>query len=219
MNDPDFQIVGGDVLVKRAIYNSFSIGAFEANTFDNNVLIGNISAAQAYRAFLENSETISALVQAQPDSALANDTFVNLVRADELGLTKRHASDWYGGFAAFLNATLTTAGDVGFGFDFDASSNRISRIISFGDLDLADTIDIAGTTDIIATSGDDTITLTHRDGTIDENGRELLITGGADRIANTTGLTINGVLGTGGELRWISRRLLMLATVMYRSCR
>lgn len=199
LTDTDFQIVGGDVVVKRAIYNTFAIGGVDPNKFDSNILLGNISSAQAYRAFLENSTAIGALVTAEPDSAFAGETLLNLVRAEELGLTKRHASDWYGGFGALLNASQTSAADVEFGFDFDPASDRLSRQVRFGANVLNDTIDVAGTTSIDGTADDDLITLTHSDQTVDASGRQFAITGGADRIADTSGLTINGELRGVGQ--------------------
>ena len=42
---PDFQIAGGDVYVKRALYNMFAMGGIDALNFDSNVLLGNISSA------------------------------------------------------------------------------------------------------------------------------------------------------------------------------
>jgi Ca2+-binding RTX toxin-like protein len=72
-------------------------------------------------------------------------------------------------------------------------------LVRYGTKIVTDTIDVAGTTDIDGTAGNDYIRLTHTDKTVDAAGRQFAITGGADRIDNTTGLTINGELRTGGQ--------------------
>ncbi|MFM7858284.1 MAG: hypothetical protein ACKO96_41800, partial [Flammeovirgaceae bacterium] len=91
--DTDFQLAGGDVYVKRAFYNTFAFGGINPDKFDITVLNGNVSAAQSYSSYLANAGVINALAAAEPDSVLAAETLLTLARADELGLTKRHASD------------------------------------------------------------------------------------------------------------------------------
>ncbi|MFM6829070.1 MAG: cadherin domain-containing protein [Novosphingobium sp.] len=159
LTDPDFQLAGGDVYVKRAIYNTFELGGVDATNFDTNVLLGNISSAQSYESYLANSAVINALVSAESDSAFAAETLINLARADELGLTRRHRSDWFGGFTFLLKEADANAANVDFGFDYDPSSGQVSRLIGVGNYTLGDTIDVAGQTTIEATTGADTIDL------------------------------------------------------------
>lgn len=157
--DTDFQLAGGDVYAKRAFYNTFTNGGINPDKFDISVLNGNVSAAQSYSSYLKNGSVINALVSAEPDSVMAAETLLTLARADELGLTRRHASDWFGGFTFLLKEAETNAALVEFGFDFDLASGQISRQIAVGNYVLADTIDIADQTTIEGTAATDVIDL------------------------------------------------------------
>ncbi|WP_177198552.1 hypothetical protein [Novosphingobium sp. CF614] len=176
LSDPDFQIAGGDTYVKRALYNTFKLGGLDPLDFDSSVLLGNISSAQQYESYLANSTVINALVSAEPDSVFAIETLLILARADELGLTRRAASDWFGGFSFLLKEAQTDASNVDFGFDYDPASGQVSRLIGVGNYVLGDTIDIAGQTTIEASAANDTIDL--RSG----------------KLANQVGFTVNGHL-------------------------
>ena len=176
LTDPDFQIAGGNAYVKRAIYNIFDLGTFDAGNFDTATLLGNIASAEAYQNYLANAGFINAMVAAEPDSVFAMETLLTLARADELGLTRRHRSDWFGGFEFLVKDAEVSANDVQFGFDYDASSGQISRLIGVGDYVLGDAIDIARQTMIEAGSADDVIDL--RTG----------------KLANQVGYTVNGHL-------------------------
>ena len=79
--DPDFQIAGGNVLVKRAIYNIIDQGGVDATNFDANALLGNIASAQSYERYLANQSVVNALVSAEPESVLAAETLLTLARA------------------------------------------------------------------------------------------------------------------------------------------
>lgn len=159
LTDPDFQIAGGDVYVKRAIYNSFELGAINAGDFDTSILLGNISSAQSYAGYLANAGVIGALVAAEPGSVFALDTLINLARADELGLTRRHRSDWFGGFGFLLKDAGANAATTSFGFDYDPVSGQVSRLIGLGEYVLGDAIDIAGQKTIEAGSASDIVDL------------------------------------------------------------
>lgn len=174
--DPDFQIVGGDVYVKRAIYNSFSIGQLDPTHFDPNLIIGNITSALSYENYIANSAVINALVAAEPDSVFSLETMIIVARADELGLTRRHASDWFGGFSTLLEEGRTNIANVEFGFDYDPFANKASRRIGVGEYTMGETIDIAGQTVIEASGSEDVI---------DIRGRQL---------TNQAGYTVNGHL-------------------------
>ena len=196
LTDPDFELVGGSTYVKRAVYASVETGGVNATNFDSSTLLGNIASAQAYESYLANSAVINAIVSAESDSVFAAETAINLARAVELGLTKRHRADWFGGFGALLDEAGTTVANVEFGFDYDPFSDQISRLIGVGDFVLGDTIDVAGQTTIEGTSGNDTITLTH----VTHNTDGFEVAGGAGYIADTTGLTIDGTAADGSAL-------------------
>ena len=174
--DPAFKIAGGDVYVKRALYNTFEMTGLDPLDFDTSVLLGNIASAQAYETYLANSAVINALVMAEPDSVFAAETMINLARAVELGLARRHASDWYGGFTYLIQEAQTNATTVNFGFSYDPYSDRISRLISVGDYVLGDAIDIAGQTMIEAGAANDVIDLRSK------------------KLADQSGYTVNGEL-------------------------
>ena len=178
LRDADFQIVGGDVLVKRAIYNTLELGSIDARNFDTRVLLGNIASAATYADYLANAAVINALVSAEPDSVFAVETLITLARADELGLTRRHRSDWFGGFSFLMEEAGTTAAGVSFSFDYDPGSRQISRVIGLGGFVMGDAIDIAGQTSIEATAAAETIDLRTR------------------QLADQRGFTVNGVLNT-----------------------
>jgi hypothetical protein len=72
------------------VYATFEMGGVSATNFDAAVLLGNISSAQSYEIYLGNSAVINAIVAAERDSVFAVETAINLARAMELGLTKRH---------------------------------------------------------------------------------------------------------------------------------
>lgn len=195
LTDPDFQIVGGDIYVKRALYNTFSLGGLDPRNFDTNVLMGNISSAQQYESYLANSTVINALVSAEPNSVFAIETLLTLARADELGLTRRAASDWFGGFSYLMSEAQTGAANVEFGFDYDPFSGQISRLIGVGDYVLGDAIDIAGQTTIEGTVAGETIDLRsgrladQRGFTVDGHLNDDIAVAGADFTSLTTGVT------------------------------
>lgn len=174
--DTDFQLAGGDVYAKRAFYNTFTLSGINPDKFDISVLGGNMSSAQSYSSYLANANVINALVSAEPNSVFTAETLLTLARADELGLTRRHASDWYGGFTFLLKEAQTNAAFVEFGFDYDPASRQISRQIGVGNYVLGDTIDIAGQTTIEGTAAVDVIDLR------------------AKQVSDQRGLTVNGKL-------------------------
>ena len=193
LTDPDFQIIGGSNYVKRAIYNSFEVGGVTATNFDSSTLIGNIASAEAYETYLANSAVINAIVSAESDSVFAAETAINLVRAVELGLTKRHRADWFGGYNALFEEAGTNAAGVEFGFDYDPFSDQISRLVGVGDFVLGDSIDIAGQTTIEGTAAGETITVAYS--SVNEEGFE--VAGGGGKITSWSGLTVNGEAATG----------------------
>ncbi|QTD57489.1 cadherin domain-containing protein [Parasphingorhabdus cellanae] len=195
ITDTDFKILSGNNYIKRAVYNTISSYNSFAD-FDTLSLFGNIEAARAYADYVENRELISTAILEHPDSQLSATVLLTLTRASELGLTKRHQSDWFGGFGSLFDELGASISDVQFVAETDLLSSNLVRVIELGEYALYDTIDIAGQTTIEATSGDDTITLTH----VSHNTDGFAVAGGAGYIANTTGLTINGEVSTGGDL-------------------
>jgi hypothetical protein len=109
LTDPDFQIAGGSVYTKRALYNTIEagiptttstkyasgfgkvlggvagvVGGVQSTRYDLTPLFGNLSAAQQYESYLANSGVINAIVSAESDSVFAAETALTLARAVEL---------------------------------------------------------------------------------------------------------------------------------------
>ncbi len=196
LTDPDFKIIGGSNYVKRAVYATIEISGQSATNFDQSTLLGNIASAQAYENYIANKELFNAVISADVNSVIAAETAINLARAAELGLTKRHRSDWYGGFAALFEEADANVANVEFGFDYDPYSDQISRLVGVGDFVLGDSIDIAGQTTIEAGDGDDVIRIIN----VATNADGFQVVGGAGRIDDSTGLTINGDAGDGSAV-------------------
>ncbi|PZO87557.1 MAG: hypothetical protein DI623_14505 [Sphingomonas sanxanigenens] len=181
LSDSDFQLIGGDIYAKRAFYNSFANGGLDPNNFDSSVILGNISTAKRYETYLANSTSINALIAAEPDSVFTAEWAIVFARAVELGLTRRHAADWYGGFGQLMqDADGVTPASVSFGFDYDPFSDRVSRLIGLGDYVMGDAIDVAGQDQVEGTAAGDVIRL---------SGGQVLATSGS----TNANLTVNGV--------------------------
>ncbi|MHA6318296.1 Ig-like domain-containing protein [Altererythrobacter sp. CAU 1778] len=196
LTDKNFELIGGNTFVKRAIYSTVESGEQSAESFDASALVGNITAAQSYQSYLNSSRAIGALISAESESAFAAETAINLTRAVELGLNKRHRADWFGGFNALMEETRATAAQILFSFDRDFYSGNVSRLIGVGQFLLGDTVDISGQTAISSGSGDDTIIIAHSRTNID--GFE--VSGGAGFIGDTTGLIINQIANNGSAI-------------------
>jgi Ca2+-binding RTX toxin-like protein len=198
LSGSEFKIAGGDVFVKRAVYNTFAAPSFDKLNFDTSVLLGNISSANSYGQYLLNGGLIAGLVSANSESSFSAEVVLTLARATELGLTKRQVTDWYGGFDYQIRSTGVMAPDVQFGFATDASTGKISRIIGYGDAVFGDTIDIAGQTVIEAGIASDVVDL--RSGqladqvglTVNDHLNDDIALGSSDFIAKTANLTFEG---------------------------
>lgn len=97
----DTQVIGGDILTKRAIANS-AAGTTAA-------LTGDIAAAEEYRKYLDNREAINIHVAANSDSVFAAAWAVAWAQAADLNLSESSSSDFNGGMKGFL-ASLAYAG-------------------------------------------------------------------------------------------------------------
>lgn len=188
LQDPDFQIAGGSVYVKRALYNGLSLPGINPDNLDTNIILGDIATARRYETYLASSTSINALISAEPESVFALEWALVLARAVELGLHRRHQADWYGGFGKLLEDAGANATEVAFGLDIDPWSGRPIRRIGLGEYELGDSIDIAGQDIVEGTAGNDTITL---------SGDSLLATSGAINA----GLTFNGAAFEGQTTR------------------
>src|SRR3954466_3450583 len=120
------EVIGGDLLMKRAHQNSPSNtpeagpagggmpGQSQASGADQlATMAGDLSVAQDYENYLNNREAINALIAANPNSAFAAGWIATFARVNELHLNQYGASDFLGGLVGYLDSV----GKAGLGFD------------------------------------------------------------------------------------------------------
>jgi hypothetical protein len=93
------QVVGGDVLMRRALAASRALDPTHGESLALNF---DLQVAKDYRFYLDHTPLINAIIEAEPDSKFAAGWMVTLKRADELGLNRGSADDFRGGFRANL---------------------------------------------------------------------------------------------------------------------
>ncbi|MEA2820226.1 MAG: hypothetical protein QOJ86_2230, partial [Bradyrhizobium sp.] len=109
------EVIGGDLLMKRAHQNSLSNvpetgggglpGQSQVSGADQlATMAGDISVAQDYENYLDNREAINALIAANPNSAFAAGWIATFARVNELGLNHMGASDFLGGLVGYLDS-------------------------------------------------------------------------------------------------------------------
>jgi Ca2+-binding RTX toxin-like protein len=174
-----FILAGGDVIAKRAFYNTLAISATDFSKFDLSTLLGNIAVARQYSSYLENASVVNTLISEKSDSLFAADWAVTLAKADELGLQRRSVSDWYGGYGAFLNEYGVSAAEISMSFSYDSLADRLIRTTNFGFDKIGDTVPIQ---DQLVIKGSDQA--------------DIILLGGTQILASTStsnrSLTLNG---------------------------
>ena len=118
------EVIGGDLLMKRAHQNSSSNhpqapvvdpgsngdpGATGSNTLASAaeqlaVMSGDLGVAQDYENYLNNREAINALMAANPNSAFTAGWIATFARVNELGLNHVNISDFLGGLVGYLDS-------------------------------------------------------------------------------------------------------------------
>ena len=112
----NLEVIGGDLLMKRAHQNSPSNipeaapagggmpGQSQVSGADQlATMAGDLSVAQDYENYLNNREAINALIAANPDSAFAAGWIATFARVNDLGLNHMNASDFLGGLVGYLD--------------------------------------------------------------------------------------------------------------------
>lgn len=178
LSDPDFQLAGGSVYVKRAIYARVAADRATGG-LNSTTLLGDIAVAQDWAFYRDHPGLIEAIAGTMPEGAerdayLAGWT-ITTVRAGELGLDRRAASDWFGGFSYALSQAGVSAALVEFSFDYDLASNRFGRRQQYAGYVVGDAIDVAGQDLIEGTAANDVIVLS-----------------GASIVAGSAGVKLNG---------------------------
>ncbi len=118
------EVIGGDLLMKRAHQNSSSNhsqapavdpksngdpGATGSVTLASAaeqlaVMSGDLGVAQDYENYLNNREAINALMAANPNSAFTAGWIATFARVNELGLNHVNLSDFLGGLVGYLDS-------------------------------------------------------------------------------------------------------------------
>jgi hypothetical protein len=103
------EVLGGDLLIKRA-HQAFINGHHPAPTeiasdfTDLASLGGDLRTAQDYEQYLNDRETINALIQLYPNSAFTAGWAATFARVKELGLDHVRGSDFLGGLVGYLDS-------------------------------------------------------------------------------------------------------------------
>jgi len=191
LSDLSTRLMGGDVYIKRSLAATLrqangnaADGQVSAGTFDAQNLLANLTIAQDYSRYLENSAQIDLVIASDNTSTMAAGWLITLQRARELGLNKRGASDWAGGWNAMADEAFDGLLN-GFGLSFanliplynGGDAKRVLLALSnsgeyLGEIE--DTILIGEKTRITGSAAVDVITVLN------------------DTVTATAGLTING---------------------------
>jgi 20S proteasome alpha/beta subunit len=107
------EAVGGDLLLKRAHQDS--------QYTDVVTLSGDLQVAEDYERYLNNRQTINALIAANPNTAFTAGWAATFARVNDLSLGQENASDFLGGLPGFLDS-VEKAGLV-----FDASNVSVTQ--------------------------------------------------------------------------------------------
>lgn len=172
----DFKFLGGDIYAKRAFYNTLGTAGLISTSaetggspeltpgqlYDSNpltsvdfgvdTLLGNFAVVERLRVYLRAPQAINGLIAAEPDSAFAADWMLALSRINDLGLLRRHASDWSGGFGYLLQKAQVDARDVQFQFQLFGGGRNGERAIYLGAPLIEDTIDSGSKTVVEGTA-------------------------------------------------------------------
>ena len=169
------RLAGGDIYAKRALAATLLAangqagdGKASSGSFDASVLAGNIVTAKDYAQYLTNRSVIDALISADRQSAFSLAYLVTFQRARDLALDKRNATDWIGGWNAWLDEQADGAidgsmlGVAQVNASYDAAFKQRTYVVSDSESyplsTIGDLIDAASKTIIAGTSGDDTVT-------------------------------------------------------------
>ena len=109
------EVIGGDLILKRAHQNSSSnipkpapaVGASPSAVSSAEQLVtmsGDLSVAQDYANYLNNREAINALMAAYPELAFTAGWIATFARVNDLGLNHTGSSDLLGGLVGFLDS-------------------------------------------------------------------------------------------------------------------
>jgi trimeric autotransporter adhesin len=186
-------IQGGDVYMKRAFYRTLeSQGTILTADPDGdgkvdyglNQIAGALLTAETYGNYLDNAAPFAAMIQAEDDKAFSAELLIRLQSAIDLGLNKRHWSDWVGGFTYVLAEKDVRAVDTSFVMLRDPITNIPERVTLYGGDVVFDPVETAAKDFIQGSAANDVIHI---------GGMTLANPG---TVVNV-GLTMNGAAFTG----------------------
>jgi Ca2+-binding RTX toxin-like protein len=209
LSDPDFQLAGGDVYMKRALYNSVAAATADGRVFDLTSLLGDLAIARDWAFYRNNPGAVEAVgeaLQGSEKEAYLAGWIVTASRAADLGLDRRHVADWYGGFEFLLNQAGATAASTELSIKYDVASGQYYRFSQVGIFGITDAIDIAGQTLIEMGAGDQEFDL--RAGFLDDqrgltvNGKlnDDIATAGEDYVAFADSDVLDSISGKRGRI-------------------
>ncbi|MBI3699143.1 MAG: hypothetical protein HY242_01680 [Afipia sp.] len=133
------EVIGGDLLLKRAHQNSLYA--------DTLTLGGDLQIAQDYERYLNDRETVNALIALNPNSAFAAGWIATFARANDLGLSHTATSDFLGGLVGFLSSVkLSGLGTAASNISISKDSNGKAIV----EIRLANGVDVPGSLSVYA---------------------------------------------------------------------
>ncbi|NGN45005.1 hypothetical protein G6N74_28520 [Mesorhizobium sp. CGMCC 1.15528] len=135
----DSQVIGGDLLLKRAAANSTAV--------DTPTLSGDMSVAEQYGKYLNDRAVVNALIASNPDSIFAAAWAVSLAQANDLKLAQTNVADFHGGLGGFM-ASLAHAGVSVTPDDVTLTRNAAGQVTV--DIKVAADFDVPGIVDVFA---------------------------------------------------------------------
>lgn len=207
------KMFGGDVYVKRAIGSNLE-NARAANgqssnglAFDSVALLGDLNVAADYKRYLEEKAAINRLIADDNGTGIAAGWVVTLARATELGLNRRGASDWSGGFQVFLDEKFDGLVDKRAipAQDIAASVDWATGLRSWIVIDedgrwlgaLGDTIEAGSVTHVSGTDGSDYISLVGGQVSAPAGGRNVGVIVDGSPLSATVTLRVAGFVDAG----------------------
>ncbi|MET0889552.1 MAG: Ig-like domain-containing protein, partial [Stenotrophomonas maltophilia] len=108
------QMAGGDLYIKRALSNGLAMTT--PVQFDQTQMLGDIAVAMDYGRYMADPSIVNALLATGSVDGFAAGWAITFARARELGLHRRAASDWTGGFSVLMDEILDgTVDGIGIG--------------------------------------------------------------------------------------------------------
>ncbi|WP_084324364.1 calcium-binding protein [Hyphomonas polymorpha] len=119
---------GGDAYIKRALAATapfLRTSPTEILDGATSALMGAVLVGASFDSYRNNKVFINALISDQPDTAFSLTWISTLLSAAQLGVDRRHANDWLGGWSVFNQQNALAPEDAV--FSFQDGERRISR--------------------------------------------------------------------------------------------